>query len=154
MLETEKYPESCHLLASCYEANLAFAGYAKMVGEKTFENQLSGCVCGEFKYGLVCDLDDAINSDGVECINGVHDPQNKISGCACTDESGKPTPFHGWYCDVPNFKLCNSDQFYVHEKTKTVADTFNGCSSCGLATNMYCKTCIQLNEEGILFISI
>ena len=119
-----------------------------MVGEKTFENQLSGCVCPDLKYGLLCDSDSAINSDEAECINGIHSSKNTISGCSCTDESGKPTPYHGWYCDVPNFKLCRSGQFYVHDKTKTVADTSNGCKPCSQATNIYCETCIQENEKG------
>ena len=122
-----------------------------MIGEETYVNQNSGCVCPDSKYGIVCDSDAPINSDGAECKNGVHDPKNTISGCACTDELGNPTPYHGWYCDVPNFKLCSSDQFYVHDRTTAVADTFNGCSSCARATNFNCKTCSQKNERGLFF---
>ena len=149
--EIEKYPGTCQ--ANCIPENLAFAPYGKLIGEKTFGNQLSACVCPSSKYGILCDQDSAINSDGAECINGVHDSTNTISGCSCTDGSENPTPYHGWYCDVPNFKLCGSDQFYVHERTKIVADISNGCGSCARATNVYCQTCIQKNERGIFFLS-
>ena len=124
-----------------------------MVGEKTFDNQLSGCVCPDSKFGILCDSDSAINSDGAECKNGIYNSKNTISGCSCTDEFEKPTPYHGWYCDVPNFKLCNSDQFYVHEKTTIVGDTSKGCKPCHQATNIYCQTCIQKNERGNFFLS-
>lgn len=144
--EIQKYPGFCQ--AICISENIAFGPYGKLIGENTFENQLSACVCSNSKYGILCDQDSAINSDGTECINGVHNSTNTISGCACTDESENPTPYHGWYCDVPNFKLCASDQFYVHERTKVVADIANGCGSCARSTNFNCQKCIQINEKG------
>ena len=130
-----------------------------MVGSPTYQNQVSQCLCQSswndankpFKYGINCDSSDPVNP-GDKCIHGEFNPENTISGCACTDSYGKPTPYHGWYCDVPNFLLCDDGKFYTHANTDVVADLFKGCKSCGYSTNQYCKTCIQANATGFIFL--
>ena len=153
VFDTESYPESC--AADCFRKDSAFTGFDLMVGLPTYQNQISQCVCQSswdesnkpFKYGIDCKSGDPINVDGFECIHGRHDPKNTISGCSCTDLNGFPTPFHGWFCDVPNYKLCGDNKYYRHSKAESVADTFHTCKSCGFWTNHYCKTCIQ-DETG------
>ena len=130
-----------------------------MIGKAVIDNQDSGCLCQPgwteddkpFKYGILCDSNVPINQDGDECIHGVHNPKNTITGCACTDEHGSPTAYHGWYCDVPNWKLCAPiEKYYVHERASTVGDNGKACASCVSATNYYCEKCIQKNEKGLV----
>ena len=142
----------------CIKKSIAFIGFSNLVGEPTYQNQLSQCLCQSswndqdkpFTYGIDCDSSNPVDP-GDTCIHGVPNAKNTISGCACTNSDGEPTPYHGWFCDVPNWKLCVDGQFYTHANTNSVADVNRGCKSCGLSTNQYCKTCIQANETGDFF---
>ena len=110
-------------------------------------NQLSGCLCTG-KYGIDCNSDVPINMSGDECVNGIHDPANTVSGCKCTDNKNNPTPYHGWYCDVPNYKQCvpELDQYYVHANAEKVGGK---CQKCKYAIS-HCSICEQINETGKL----
>ena len=140
-LGAEVYPGSCK--GNCLAAYMALANIDELIGVTTIGNQVSGCYCGD-KYGIDCSSKTPISGD--QCVNGIHDPANTVTGCKCTDVAGNPTSFHGWYCDVPNYKQCvpELDQFYVHANTDKVGGK---CQKCGYLIDN-CSKCEQINDTG------
>ena len=97
-------------------------------------------------YGWDCKSkdEDSIKSD---CGNfGITDIKNAVTGCQCK-VNGVVTEYHGWYCDIPNYVICEAEEFYVHKITNKVGDLDN-CKDCKGATFRNCAKCEQKRENG------
>ena len=95
--------DSCAGNATC--AELSASGFETYVGKVSLTSiePKNYCKCNE-KYGPNCNQSIMDFLKGTDCVNGVKDPGNTITGCSCREsmDGGNATEFHGWYCERSN----------------------------------------------------
>ena len=110
-----------------------------MVGTETVKSLQSGCVCQAGKYGPFCNWNEPTDEAQKLCENGIYNSQNYLTGCECRID-GKVTPYHGWYCEIHNRRLCTDGKFF---DVTEMSDKVGKCPT-GLSGNKCCKNCGEI----------
>ena len=116
------------------------------VGPETLLTLGRGCNCPSGTYGPLCTWDKPTDEQKKLCLRGFYNENNFLSGCDCKDELGNFLMYHGWYCEIPNRDLCDSELFYDTSVMNKVGDNRSKfvCKECNKINGIQnCATCKQ-----------
>ena len=118
------------------------------IGKPALLSQINVCYCDKLNQGAKCEIDNSVEIPYTCGDFGTVNKANPVSGCECKID-GFATPYHGWYCNVPNTVICPDNKFYIHNETEKVADE-DLCFTCTKATelSLRCGKCEQFIEFG------